>query len=236
MATLPGFKYLGGTSQSYLEIATGKILPRRQYDKLKGKLSYEAIAKINKAQDFAAQLARPARGRTSLKNLTPEFRESVIAARLEKEQALEEAKKQKKTSANLQRTIDRATKRKVHSPKFSPRLLKAGRMGRRLPFLTYVQYLTYFNDAKKSGVVFAYSLGIHAIDTRDGREKSVTVYNLRAFDKPIPEAEFKASMQTTMLEKSYFAFLNYYIHLAFKKEYAKKKAIAAGIKWVDSYH
>lgn len=236
MATLPGFKYLGGKTQRYLNEITGESISRRQYDKLTGKLSYEALAKINKAKNFSEQLARPARGRNSLAKLTPEFRASVVEARLEKELELDAAKKQRKITGSIQNRINRATARKVRSPKFSPRLLKAGRQGRRLPFLSYSQYVTYFDDAKKSGIVFAYALGINAIDTRDAKEKSSTVFTLRSFDRPISEQDFMGAMNTFMLEKSYFAFLNYFIHFAFKKEYAKQKAIKAGIKWVDKYH
>lgn len=65
--SLPGYKVL--KDRRALNISTGEIISRRQYDKLSGRLgpysSYEAKAKANKLANPDLASSRPARGRKS---------------------------------------------------------------------------------------------------------------------------------------------------------------------------
>ena len=66
-ASLPGYKVL--KDRRALNVATGEIISRRQFDKLSGRLgsfsSYEAKAKANKIANPTLASSRPARGRAS---------------------------------------------------------------------------------------------------------------------------------------------------------------------------
>lgn len=88
--TAPGWKYLGGSKREYVNLETGELLPRRQYDKRFGSLakggftSYEQKAKANRKLNSLLAQARPARGRPST------VKETKI--RLEAEKKLTHAK------------------------------------------------------------------------------------------------------------------------------------------------
>lgn len=65
------WKPLGGSSRNYVNLETGEILSRRQFDRRYGSLakanftSYEKKAQANKKLDIELQKSRPARGRQS---------------------------------------------------------------------------------------------------------------------------------------------------------------------------
>lgn len=234
MATLlPGFKYLGGTARRYLNTATGEILSRRKYDEtVRGRMSYEAIAKANKEKDELAQLARPARKRSSIQKLAPEIKAEIAKARQEDKRAREKLEKQLKEELKLNRLIERKKNKKVRTPKFSPRLLRPGTLSRRIPFSEYSQLVELFNGAKKSKVVFGYMVGIAGVDSRTGKElDAMLMPALRGLDRVISEGDFDDSVEIFLNEKLYFIPLHFFVHFSFTREYAKKVAQKAGIVW-----
>lgn len=229
---LQTFKRVKGTER-FVNLITGEEVSRRQRDKVRlaaqGNIkSYEELAKFNRQLNEDEQLARPARGRTSAKNLAAPIKTDVVKARKEVKQQRAATKKEQKAQRLVDRKIEAAKRKKVHVKKFSGRLLKAGRMGARVPFNTYGDYEILYADAKKSKLVFAYGLGLNGVDARTGQPVTPTIFRMRAFDGIIGEEEFYEAMEGFIESRSYFIAVSYYIHFAFAKGYAEDKAKKAG--------
>jgi hypothetical protein len=224
MATLPGFKRLPGRSERFLVVATGQEISRRKYDLIRRGLSNEDLARINKATELQNQLARPARGRKSVLKAPDFIKQEVVSERIAESTKKEILKKVEKQQKKIDRDNQRLTARQVKVPKFSGRLLKAGRKARRVPFNDYDEYVTFYGDMKKSKIVFAYSLGIAAVDTRIGRERDAIVFPMRTFDGLLSEDEFQSYMDAFLESHAYLEFMHYFIHIAFSAEYYERKA------------
>ena len=230
-APVPGFKSLGGTSNKYLNIATGETISRRQYDKLKRPgFTDESLAKLKKSIDEKAQLSRPARGRTSIKKIAPDVREDIAEIRKEFADSKAQAIKQTKAEKKLQSSIERQKNKKVRRKKIRKQLLKPGQSGTRIAFSDYEEYLEAMSEAKRIGnIVFGYALGWHGVDERDGLAKDVTVMTMTSFrDGPISEEEFEEMFSDSIEEKSYLIFLNYFMHVGFSKVFATDWAESHG--------
>lgn len=224
MATLPGFKRLPGRSERFLVVATGEEISRRKYDLIRRGLSNEELARINRATELKTQLARPARGRKSVLKAPDFIREEVVTERVAETAKKEILKKVEKEQKKISRANERLTAKKVHLPKFSGRLLKPGRKARRVPFNEYSEYAGYWADMKKSKIVFAYSLGIAAVDTRIGLERDAIVFPMRTFDRVLSEEQFESEMNEFLDSHAYLEFMHYFIHIAFAAEYYETKA------------
>lgn len=215
---------------------TGEILSRHAYAKIKhAGLSSHQLAKLNAVTDKAAQIARPARGRSSIQKLAPEYKKTVAELRIEAEQKKKEKAAKAKKADKAHKKIEQLLgKQIVKVPKFSGRLLKPGNKARRVPFNDYEEYVTLRNDAKKSGLVFSYFVGIEGIDTRsekaDPKLISITVFPGTHIGSVIDEETFNDEIQTVLEDKaSYFLLLHYWIHFSFTEAYYTKKAKDAGI-------
>lgn len=224
MATLPGFQRLPGRSERFKVIATGEEISRRKYDLIRRGLSNEVLARINRDTQLETQLARPARGRKSVLKAPDFIREEVVTERKEIKKRTETLKKVEKEQKKIERNNNRLTAKKVKLPKFSGRLLKAGRKARRVPFNEYDEFVPFFEDMKKSGIVFAYSLGIAAVDTRIGLERDAIVFPMRAFDMFVTEEQFYSAMDEFLESHAYLEFMHYFIHIAYSREYYESKA------------
>lgn len=223
MATLPGFKRLPGRSERFLNEKTGETISRRKYDLLRRGISNETLAKINRTSEPKKQLARPARGRKSILKLPENIVDELAIERSEERARKERLKALEKERRKVDRNVEKLKNKKIKTPKFSGRLLKKGRKARRLPFEEYSQYSKYWDEMKKSGIVFAYSVGVSAVDTRIGYERDAIVFTLKTFSKKISEPDFNEAMINFLESKSYLEFLNYFIHIAFSESYYKSK-------------
>jgi hypothetical protein len=221
---LPGFRRLPGRSERFINEATGEEISRRKYDTIRRGLSNEQLRDINRAQNPEISLARPARGRTSAIKLAPEIRADIAAARREAEEQRKQREKQIKETAKLQRKIESAKNKKVRRKKVRKQLLKPGQMGSRIAFNDYDEYTEALDEARKTGVVFAYGLGWHGIDERTGRTLDVTVFTLTSVRTTYDEDEFETAFEESQESKSYMIFLNYFMHIAFSKSFAEELA------------
>lgn len=223
------FISLKDAGRNYLDTLTGETVSKRQRDKaLRGSISNEMAAKMNKITNPELALSRPARGRTSLLKKSATERELIAQARIENEQRkLEQHKRDIAEKARL-RMLARKANKKVNRKTISTRLLKAGHMGARVPFNTYAEYLVMLKEAKATGQIIAYGLGMQGFHENTGQDVSITVFTLMSVtNKPIPEDVFEETFDEEIESRSYFVFQHYWMHVAFKKEYAaarKEKA------------
>lgn len=230
MATLPGFKRLPGRSERFLVVATGQEISRRKYDLIRRGLSNEQLAKINAVAEPEEQLARPARGRTSVRKLAPEIKKDIVNVRKEFREKKKQIAAQEKEEAKLARRIETIKGKKVKVKKFTTAMLKAGHYGRRLAFNTHEDYETLYADAKKSGKVIFYGLGMDGYDERTGTHIPVTVFTMRAFDGLISRDDFYDAMNDYLESRPYYIFVSFFMHLAFSREFAEDRMRKAGMK------
>jgi hypothetical protein len=228
---LPGFKGLGGTAKQVLNEKTGEILSRRKYAeqvKRGGLLKNEELAALNKAQDYEAQISRPAKGRKSIQKLAPEFKSTVAKVRIEgaKETAarLEKIKREKIAARKIEQLLGQQI---VKVPKVTLSILRPGDKGRRIAFNDYSEYETIREQAEKSGHVLAIGIGAEGIDPRTDPPKKIsfTVFTMLPISQQIDEDEFDEAFQDAIEAKnSYFVFLHYWAHLAFKRKSYEQRA------------
>ena len=213
----------GDKARRAIDPATGAIISRRQYDKLYKTfgLSYEEKAKSSRSKKLAQSLARPARGRKSLQKLTEQEREFIVNARIEEHQ-------QKKERKELARAIAKQERKVVRRTKITKNLLKPGSKGARGKFNTYAEYLISLKEAQDTGVISDYALGMVGFDEHTAEDRGITVFGLRVIsNKPYTEEVFETRMMEERMERQYFVFQYYFIHLAYKSEfYTKRKADA----------
>jgi hypothetical protein len=212
------FERVPGAARQYKNKSTGEVISRRKYLELKRGVTLEEFAQLNKQTNPELYAARPARGRTSAVKKSPTERAIIAEARLEDMQ-------RRKDIANKNKLMAAKT-RKVRTRKFRLDMLKAGRQAVRISFNDYDEYVTLFKDAKATGKVLSYGLGIIGFmeNGYDVDDRGITVFHLRAFDKLIPEDEFNERMTDELEARSYFVFSHFYMHVHFKKEYWLAKA------------
>lgn len=222
---VPGWKPQGGTSRNYINIETGQTLSRRQYDKMRG-IFYEAKAAANKAEDLEKALARPARGRLKAQGKP----EAEIRAQAYRQ------KKENEGLLKIQRKADRS-KKSVKLKTIRPQLLKSGQRAARIPFATYSDYLKLRDQMLSQKLpngkrlISWYSLGITGYDERvpdDPRELTATLISIQSPTVLISEDEFNNVVSDFILERTYFVFSHYWLHLHFNNEYAEQRAKRAG--------
>lgn len=229
---MAAFERIPGVLRQYRNTATGEVISRRQYLKtIRAGLSNEKFAQLNAITNEELSVSRPARGRKSLLKIGETERKQIAAARIEDKRRREELAIQQRKDRELNKLLKkRATKKPVSRKHITGRLLKAGHMGARIPFQTYEDYVEMFHEAVRSKKVMFYGLGMQGYHENTGKELDITVFTMRTFTRPLPEDEFYAHMEEAMEEHSYFVFNNYWMHLAFKKEYATEKANKAKAK------
>lgn len=224
---LPGYKGLGGSSKRVLDTRTGETLSRRQYAqrvKRSSLLTNEQLAKINKKSDPKSQILRPTKGRTSALKLAPAISEDVANARIEEQERISREKSREKQQKKVDHKIELAKGKRVKVKKITARLLEPGKLGRRLGFNDYDDYLSLFKQAKATKKIFAYGMGVEGVDARSGLIVTPTLWTLRSFDKPISEREFDEKVTDFLTSRSYIVFTNFWMHLAFNIAFAREKA------------
>lgn len=232
MAGLLDFIAKKGTKSSrYINLVTGEEISRRQYVERRRKASgssfitNEQLAQHNREINRAAQLARPARKRKSVAKLSEAKKKEVITKRVKESLKKETREREQKAQRQVDRRVERAKTKKIKVKKFSKRLLKPGMMGARVAFNEYEDYLELRNDAEKSKVVFAYSLGLNGVDIRTGLASTPTIFRMQTVRTVIDRDTFMSEMEAFIENKSsYFLFLSYWIHFAFAREFALKTA------------
>lgn len=246
------YKRLPGKAQRFRNIETGEEISRREFNKRTGRLSFEELAKANKAANEDAQLLRPARGRSSARNAPEEIKKVVLEARkvitdAEKEErrkarekALREAEKKKELAAELrkQKRIERERTKlyRREIPKLSR--LKPGSLGFKVRFTSFADYEKMMRELRAIGrdKILGYTLGWVFIDERTGKKGAMTLTPmLKGISErdDLDEEEFSEMFDTSIEEKTYAVFLYYFAHIAVTKAWAKKWAQDNGKHWKD---
>ncbi len=243
-ALLPGYRRLPGKS-ARMVTPEGVEISQRQYRKIvreqsgmtpiiggKKITSNEALAKFNRENNLAAQLARPARGRTGLKKLDKSEAEKIAAKRAEEKLAAEKEKREAEAAQKIINTrnkkIAKATGKKAK--KFSLNSLRPGRLAFQTTFYSYAEMQELIKDARKSGKVLAFALGINGVDERDGKDLHAMLTGLYDISYKFSEEKFDELSEDFIDGHAYFVFLSWFLHLSFKADYASAKANRAGLK------
>jgi hypothetical protein len=221
-----------GAARQYQNTETGEILSRRQYDQRFGRLakagikSNEAQALKNREENLEAQLARPARGRESVKKYSPETQRAILEGR-------KQFAKQKAETEATQKKIRAMKARANRAPKkVTDRLLQAGRIGKRYDVPLNYEAIHDAVSSARSAHVVAYGVGLNGIDSRNGQEISYWYRRSRFGGMMSIDDDFTRTDFTRMIEqaneKGYFVPVSAFVHFAFDKDYAaskKEKAI-----------
>lgn len=219
------FTRLPGSARRYLDTITGKEISRREYQQfMRGGTTNEQLAAINRSQNPIIAAARPAKGRKSALRASPQEREIIAQARIEdqlRRAALkDEAKKQREIEKLLAK---RGSKKPKKRKRITLSLLQPGRIGRRVEFYTYEEYVEMFAEAKQGGKVLFYGLGAQGYHETTGKELDFTVFTMRTLTRPIDEDSFNEEMSEQIESRTYFVFTNYWMHLSFNKKFFKPK-------------
>lgn len=223
------FVSLKDKGRNYLDTLTGETVSKRQRDKaMRGAISNEMAAKMNKITNPELAVSRPARGRKSILKLSETERAFIAQARIEDEKRRIELLKKEREEAFIRRTLQRKADKKVTPKHISTRLLKTGRKGVRVPFNTYAEYLVMLQEAKATGKVIAYGLGMMGYNENTGQDLAVTVFTLMSIkNKPIPEDTFEETFLEERENRMYFVFQHYFMHIAFDIKYVEQRAATA---------
>ena len=220
------FTALKGSARRYLDNITGQEVSRRTYQEyMRAGMTNEQLASINRRENPLLAAARPAKGRKSILKLSQVERDLIAQARIEDKIRRSEIAAENKAQKEAEKLLAKRSNRKpIKRKKITGALLQPGRMGRRVPFDYYSDYLEMFAEAKRGGIVKFYGLGMQGHHENTGKELDITVFPMRTFTSPIPEDEFDDAMNEELESRAYFIFDNYWMHLAFDKGYAAKRA------------
>lgn len=215
-----------GSTRRYKNIKTDVEVSRHQFDKMRFGLTHKQKAKQSFIADPKTAVLRPAKGRKSALSAPPEMKEAIAVARLDIKEQKKIAKEEEKRAKAEARKIEHALNKKVPQSKITKQSLKTGQMGVRKPFTDYKDFLRLLDDARNLGVIFSYSLGWRGVSERPenaGKYLDVTVFTQQHISKTISEDDFNQEFETSFLEKAYMKFKNFFMHFAFKKEYAQAR-------------
>lgn len=214
MAYIP----LGGKSRRFLDTETGKEISRRQYQNLVKGISFEAKAKLNKAESLGESLARPARGRTKAAT------QQEIENRLEAARIQAETRNYNKLNAKAARQA-----KSIKLKTIRPQLLKTGHRAERIPFNSYAQYETLLKQANSvkapngKRLISSYGLGIVGYHEITGEMLTATLLTLTSPRVKLTEDEFDDLTDEFIESRAYFIYSHHYMHLHFDTEYAESR-------------
>ncbi len=208
----------GGTSRNFIDLDTGEVLSRRQFDKRFGALAREGFKTYEQKAAAAAkregyeQLAKPARGRSSVRKVQGPMRADIITARIEQAKEKEIAKAERRLS-----------NKKARTPKsLSIKNFKPGKMGRTFRVeLSYDAIRDFIAAASKYKGAFSYNVGIEFFDTRTGKTGAANVVKGRAFSVPFDEGDWE-ELEEWDNEHSYAQAAFAYVYIALKKAVYEK--------------
>lgn len=241
---LPGFKSLGGKSARYIT-PEGKEISQRQYRKLVREASAttplingvkvtsnEALAKLNRQKDLAGQLARPARGRSSLLKAEEKERAKVAAKRAAERLAAEKEMRAEIEAQKIINTRNKAVKRGkvVKKKNFSLNSLRPGRLAFQIHFDSEQDGGDLVSQAKKSGRVLGYAVGMSGVDERSGKRLDAMISGLYDIGFDFEDVGLEERTENFLESKPYFVFTSWFIHFSFTRAYAEYRAQRAGVK------
>lgn len=241
---LPGYERIkGDKAERVRNLVTGEIISDRQYKKLarefnplipinsEGKkiVSNEALAKFNRETNPTEALARPARGRTSARKLSPEIQRERAQAEVERLAQAKRKAEQEKAAREVERKVEAAKKKKPKAPpkkinassfKYDRRRAHANRkrlMAVQYDFQTFDELVSLHKEAKSYSPIHFWGWGWRGVSVKDGTLKSIWVDGLNAMHISPVEYEFleMAANSRSDQKYDYIAFISYFVH--FKK-------------------
>ncbi len=220
MADALDWKRLSGKARRYQNNRTGEIISRRQFDERYGRLAKQGLktneqqAKVNKFREGIEQLAKPARGRTKIKEKDAEIRKAILEARLE-------TLKEKKLSSKYKKLSEK----KLRNPhKLSDSNFKPGRMGRKFRVaLDYEQIESFIESSSHYSGALGYTLGLEFMDDRTREVGAVTITRLRDFSVKFSISDFDSMMQW-FVDHAYAVPLYALVYIALKQKTVDKIA------------
>lgn len=223
------FISLKNAKREYLDTLTGETVSKRQRDKAlrsvfsEKPISNERAARLNRESNLELALSRPARGRASILKKEETEKQLILEARKEDLKRKAEIAAELKAQKAIERQIAKQERKKVTRQRVHKGMLNPGSYGARATFNTYNEYLVSLKEAKQVKEIFSYGLGMVGFDEKSGESRAITVFTMQYItNPPIPEARFEERMLEERMERQYFVFQYYFMHLAFKKEYAER--------------
>lgn len=225
----------GSKGQRIFDTINNKEISRRQYEKVKyGGISKEEVAKLNRLTNIDLALSRPTRGRSDIRNLTPEVKNSALEVRKLNEKQKEKKRLELKREKDLARRIKRAESKKVKTIRINEKTLKPGSYGKRVFFDNYESYKKAQKQMETMGdKIFVYSMGLILIDERDGEMLSLTMFKMLPPTEIISEDDLNNQTEAWLEEKAYARFISWFIQIGFSVKFADKWARDHGLKVRD---
>lgn len=220
-----------GKSERFINLITKQEVSRRTRDAAVRGITNEKLAIANRAINEAEQLARPARGRSSVRKLAPVIKAGIVKAR--KEQKVEKVKLKEETKRVklVERKIERAKVKKVRTPKITKRLLKPGKISRTVDFDGPDKLDEILEQVREVDEIFAYYLGFDAVHEKSGNRVDITLYRREERDNEITGEEFAEAVDDYLEQHRYLVIATYWIRLVFYEKFASKLAKDKGVKW-----
>lgn len=220
----------GDKARRYIDPETDEIISRRQYDEHYGRLakagikSNEQQAKINAELLGEEQLARPARGRTKIKETDAKKRAEELKERVNR-------KKQKESFEALQNKVKKAKKKATRRPQISDRLLKAGKYSYRLNVPFEFEPIRDAVEEARGTQIERYGVGVNGYSEQTGESLSAWIQLeklkvMRSINMDFTEGDFGV-MVSWVEEHGYFIVTSAFVHFAWEREYAEAKAETA---------
>ncbi len=213
----------GGTARNFWNLDTGEVMPRRQFDKTYGALAkqgfktYEEKAATNLRAEGQEQLAKPARGRSSLRKLQGPVKYDILQTRIEQAKEKELFKAERRLSERKARTP-----KKIGLSNFKP-----GKLGRYFRVeLEHNAIRDFIKAAGKYSGAFSYNVGVEFFDTRTGKTGAANIIKGRAFNVPFDESDwedFEAWDEEHLYAQAAFAYVYVALKTSVAESYAKKK-------------
>lgn len=231
---LPGFKRIAGGAERVMNLITGESISDRAYKRLAREasgntplgpngakiVSNEALARFNRAVDAKAAIARPARGRASLRKSDEALRDELIQARLEKAAKLKRDKAEENARLQVVRRVEAAKKKKIKSRKVTTQGFKKDkRTGERrraaqYDFTSEDELQDLYDEASRISSIKYWGVGIRGVDERTGKHLDAWLDGLFAFDYEPDDIDLEELTSDFQERKPYFVFLSWYVHFA----------------------
>lgn len=231
---LPGYTRIAGGAER-VRTPTGAEISDRAYKKIarevsgltpineKGQkiVSNEALAKFNRQVNPTESIARPARGRKSLRKADEALKAEAARSRLELEAAKKRAAKELQAQRDVARKVERAKRKKVRTRRVSAQgFTKDKRSGERrraaqYDFTSFDELEELYEQAKGSYGIKFWGVGIRGVDERSGKHLDAWLYGLMDFSYEPDEEQLEDETVDFLERKPYFIFTSWYVH--FKK-------------------
>lgn len=236
---LPGFKRLPGGAEKVQNLITGEIISDRQYKKLSRLanplsplgpngakvVSNEALAKFNRQVSPKEAIARPARGRASLRKSDEALREELIQKRLDEAAKVKREKEAESARSKIAKRVEAAKKKKIKSRKVTTAGFKKNKrtgirnLAAQYQFTDEDELQELYGEAKRIRGIKYWGIGISGVDERSAQRLDAWLWGLADFSYDPEDIDLEGLTEDFLERKPYFIFTNWYVH--FKRDKAQ---------------